>query len=75
MYHILQSSSLTEDSGCHGSSSIGYDWFVATVFLLMNGNKEKAWNLLRDISVTSVSAHLWLSRLHASVSHNDVWRI
>ncbi|KAK2192197.1 hypothetical protein NP493_37g10001 [Ridgeia piscesae] len=52
---------------CHGSSSIGYDWFVATVFLLMNGNKEKAWNLLRDISVTSVSAHLWLSRLHASV--------
>lgn len=42
----------------------GFDWFVATIFLIYNGNKDKAWKLLSQISHLAVSAFIWPARLH-----------
>ncbi|ELT95085.1 hypothetical protein CAPTEDRAFT_176131 [Capitella teleta] len=47
--------------------SPGFDWFVATVFLMMNGNSERAWKFLHKFSAQLSSAYLWMQRLHASV--------
>ena len=46
----------------------GFDWFVATVFLLMNGNVDKAWKFLHKFSTLHSSAYMWIHRSHASVS-------
>ncbi|XP_023652961.2 protein broad-minded isoform X1 [Paramormyrops kingsleyae] len=45
----------------------GYDWFVSTVFLLVRGDGERAWDLLQRLSGLLPSAFLWPSRLHGSV--------
>lgn len=44
----------------------GYDWFTATVFLLMGGSKEKTWALLYKIAPLLSSVFLWPARAHAS---------
>jgi hypothetical protein len=46
----------------------GFDWFAATVFLMMNGHKDRAWKVLHKMSSLIHSAYLWMRRLHASVS-------
>jgi hypothetical protein len=47
----------------------GFDWFAATVFLIFNGNHEKAWDFLQQFSTLGASGYLWIPRLHASVSY------
>ncbi|XP_064641572.1 protein broad-minded-like isoform X2 [Lineus longissimus] len=44
----------------------GFDWFAATIFLMMNGHKERAWKVLHKISCLIHSAYLWMRRLHNS---------
>ena len=45
----------------------GFDWFVATVFILMGGNRERAWKLLNKTTALLASGYVWFRRLHASV--------
>ncbi|WAR13306.1 BROMI-like protein [Mya arenaria] len=45
----------------------GFDWFAATVFLIFNGNHDKAWDFLQGFSTLGASGYLWIPRLHASV--------
>nr|XP_033794937.1 protein broad-minded isoform X2 [Geotrypetes seraphini] len=45
----------------------GYDWFAATVFLIMFGDKERTLSFLQQFSGLLVSAFLWLPRLHVSI--------
>ena len=47
---------------------MGFDWFVATIFLLHSGNRDKAWNLLQKCFCILSSGYLSMARLHASVS-------
>ena len=46
----------------------GFDWFASSVFLLMNGNKERSWKFLHKFSTLISSSYLWAQRLHISVS-------
>ena len=50
------------------SGTNGFDWFVATLFLMMNGDGERTWKLLHKMSVLTVSAYVWPNRLHVSVN-------
>lgn len=60
-------------SDCLKQSSFpGFDWFAATIFLMMNGSSEKAWKFLFKFSTLLSSPYLWLHRLHASVSTNEI---
>ncbi|MFT7802979.1 protein broad-minded [Arapaima gigas] len=43
-----------------------YDWFAATVFLLMSGDRERTRGFLLHFSRLLVSAFLWPARLHFS---------
>ncbi|XP_052230944.1 protein broad-minded-like isoform X2 [Dreissena polymorpha] len=45
----------------------GFDWFAATVFLIFNGNHDRAWDFLQSFSTLGASGYLWIPRLHASV--------
>ncbi|XP_041376240.1 protein broad-minded-like isoform X2 [Gigantopelta aegis] len=45
----------------------GFDWFVATIFLLFNGNLNRTWKFLLKFSSLGTSGYLWMARLHASV--------
>ena len=45
------------------------DWFVSTIFLMMNGDGEKAWQLLYKFSSLAASGYMWTYRLHSSVSY------
>ncbi|XP_064610719.1 protein broad-minded-like isoform X2 [Liolophura sinensis] len=45
----------------------GFDWFVATVFLIFNGSLERSWKFLQKFSTLASSGFLWSCRLHASV--------
>ncbi|XP_012936761.1 protein broad-minded [Aplysia californica] len=44
----------------------GFDWFVATIFLIFNGNGERTWNFLHKFSALGCSGYMWMARLHAS---------
>ena len=46
----------------------GFDWLVATVFLVFHGNLDRAWTFLHRFSCLGCSAYLWPARMHASVS-------
>ena len=50
-----------------------YDWFVSTIFLLLCGNHDKAWNLLHKCFSILSSGYLSMARLHASVSQHWTW--
>uniref|UniRef100_A0A8C9TLN5 Protein broad-minded n=1 Tax=Scleropages formosus TaxID=113540 RepID=A0A8C9TLN5_SCLFO len=43
----------------------GYDWFAATAFLLMSGDRERTWGFLLRFSSLLASAFLWPARLRA----------
>ncbi|XP_070203121.1 protein broad-minded-like isoform X1 [Littorina saxatilis] len=45
----------------------GFDWLVATVFLVFHGNRDRAWTFLHHLSSLGCSAYLWPARMHASV--------
>jgi len=47
-------------------SELGFDWFVATVFLMTSGNMDKACNILSSFSSLLSSAFLWTQRIHCS---------
>ena len=49
------------------SNYVGFDWFSATVFLMMRGNYERTWRLLQSFSTLAVSAYLWGPRMHRSI--------
>ncbi|KAK2153058.1 hypothetical protein LSH36_309g01038 [Paralvinella palmiformis] len=49
------------------STSTGFDWFLATIYLMMHGNTDKAWKFLQTFSSLATSAYLWINRLHCSV--------
>lgn len=51
------------------ASQAGFDWFVATVFLITRGSLQTTLNTLQEISCLLTSAYLWPSRVHKSVMY------
>ncbi|XP_074644785.1 protein broad-minded-like [Tubulanus polymorphus] len=45
----------------------GSDWFACSVFLIMNGDRDRTWKFLHRFSSLAASAYLWPARLHNSV--------
>lgn len=45
----------------------GHDWLASTLFLMMNGDMDRALCLLLGLSSLLVSAFIWPARIHASV--------
>ncbi|XP_071784786.1 protein broad-minded-like isoform X1 [Asterias amurensis] len=58
--------SITSDMRFLKGDYMGFDWFVATIFLLHSGNRDKAWNLLQKCFCILSSGYLSMARLHAS---------
>jgi len=54
-------------SGTLSGDYVGHDWFVSTVFLMMYGDPDLAWEFLFKCSSLVSSGYLWVRRLHASV--------
>ncbi|KAI8790403.1 protein broad-minded [Biomphalaria glabrata] len=50
----------------------GFDWFTATIFLMYNGNTEKAWHFLHHLSALGTSGYIWMARLHAALLPNNI---
>ncbi|CAL1530647.1 unnamed protein product [Lymnaea stagnalis] len=50
----------------------GFDWFTATIFLVFNGNTDKAWTFLYKLSALGTSGYIWMARLHASLLPNNL---
>ncbi|XP_074617585.1 protein broad-minded-like isoform X1 [Acropora palmata] len=46
---------------------VGHDWFVSTIFLMMYGDPDQAWEFLFKCSSLVSSGYLWVRRLHTSV--------
>ncbi|NXH19437.1 BROMI protein, partial [Bucco capensis] len=68
--HILSwchSAVLPKNSSCLQECSPGYDWFAASVFLLMSGDEKTTLTFLQQFSHLLVSAFLWPPRLHRSI--------
>lgn len=51
------------------ASQAGFDWFVATVFLITRGSLQTTLNILQEVSCLITSAYLWPSRIHKSVRY------
>lgn len=47
---------------------VGYDWFVATMFLVMKGSVNQTVSFLEAFAHLLSSGYLWIPRLHLSVS-------
>ena len=47
-------------------SEVGYDWFLATVFLMTSGNVDRTYSLLSSFSALLSSAFIWTQRTHCS---------
>ena len=62
-----QSPSPTSPIRCLQAGSTGFDWFMATVFLMMSGSVDRAWKFLHRFSTLAVSGYVWTDRLHCSV--------
>jgi len=54
------------------ASQAGFDWFVATVFLITRGSLQTTLNTLQEMSCLLTSAYVWPSRLHKSVRQHKV---
>ena len=54
------------------ASQAGFDWFIATVYLITRGSLRTALNILQEISCLLTSAYLWPSRVHKSVRLYEV---
>ncbi|XP_022098111.1 protein broad-minded-like [Acanthaster planci] len=66
-YLASQQRSIHSNMRCLEGDYIGHDWFASTIFLLMAGNRDKAWNLLHKCFSILPSGYLSMARLHASV--------
>ncbi|XP_071959186.1 protein broad-minded-like [Antedon mediterranea] len=66
-YLRMQQRTLDSDLRFLERDYVGYDWFASSVFLMMMGNKDKAWNFLYHFSTVAASGFLWIPRLYASV--------
>ncbi|XP_060551595.1 protein broad-minded-like, partial [Ruditapes philippinarum] len=68
VHYYLQQQQKTPDTDLNSLKTgyPGFDWFAATVFLIFNGNHEKAWDFLQQFSTLGASGYLWIPRLHAS---------
>ncbi|XP_050398519.1 protein broad-minded isoform X2 [Patella vulgata] len=60
--HSKTSSTLLYQKGSYP----GFDWFASTIFLMFNGDGDKAWRFLHKFSTLTVSGYLWMPRLHSS---------
>jgi len=47
-------------------SEVGFDWFLATVFLMTSGNAERTYSFLSSFSSLLSSAFMWTQRTHCS---------
>lgn len=45
---------------------VGFDWFLATVFLMTSGNVDRTYNFLSSFSSLLSSAFVWSQRIHCS---------
>jgi len=45
---------------------VGFDWFLATVFLMTSGNVDRTYNFLSSFSSLLSSAFVWTQRIHCS---------
>ncbi|XP_042312959.1 protein broad-minded [Sceloporus undulatus] len=61
--HVFIETSLRGLEGGYAS----YDWFAASIFLIMMGDREKTSTFLQQFSHLLVSAFLWIPRLHRSI--------
>ncbi|XP_067932583.1 protein broad-minded-like [Watersipora subatra] len=46
---------------------VGFDWFAATIFLMMRGSYDRSWKFLQSFSNLASSAYLWMARMHRSI--------
>jgi len=67
-------------AGTLNGDYVGFDWFAASIFLLMRGSLKKTWDYLKLFSTLLLSGYLWTPRLHLSVrifpasqSHSHSW--
>jgi len=56
----------TEFNCVYMDTEVGFDWFVATVFLMTSGNVDRAYNFLSSFSSLLSSAFIWTQRTHCS---------
>jgi len=54
-------------AGTLNGDYVGFDWFAASIFLLMRGSLKKTWDYLKLFSTLLLSAYLWTPQLHLSV--------
>jgi len=47
-------------------TEVGFDWFLATVFLMTSGNVDRTYNFLSRFSSLLGSAFVWTQRTHCS---------
>jgi len=47
-------------------TEVGFDWFLATVFLMTSGNVDRTYNFLSHFSSLLSSAFVWTQRTHCS---------
>ncbi|XP_038070180.1 protein broad-minded-like [Patiria miniata] len=66
-YLNSQQRSIHSNMRCLEGEYIGHDWFVSTIFLLLSGNRDKAWSMLHKCFSVLSSGYLSMARLHASV--------
>jgi len=48
------------------NSEVGFDWFLATIFLMTSGNMDRTYNFLTSFSSLLSSAFVWTQRIHCS---------
>lgn len=54
-------------TGTLNGDYVGFDWFAASIFLLMRGSLKKTWDYLKLFSTLLLSGYLWTPQLHLSV--------
>ncbi|EDV21655.1 uncharacterized protein TRIADDRAFT_59870 [Trichoplax adhaerens] len=50
----------------------GFDWFAATVYLMLRGNSDLTWDFLCRFSTTLSSLFLWMPRVYAGVTSSPL---
>jgi len=60
------SSTETELNCVCKDTEVGFDWFLATVFLMTSGNVDRTYNFLSSFSSLLSSAFIWTQRTHCS---------
>ncbi|KAK4468018.1 hypothetical protein MN116_008197, partial [Schistosoma mekongi] len=52
-----------------------FDWFVATIFLVYQGDYERAWNFLFKYSTFPHSVYLWLNRCKHQFNNQNLFYV